>query len=78
MNLASFCTQTLSFPAKMDPLHVTLIKKLLSVNPAFRIGNLSGAVDDIIRDPFFASVDWNAIHNRQVGIVSVDVMCLDC
>jgi serine/threonine protein kinase len=58
--------KTLAFPSKMDPLHVTLIKKLLSVNPAFRIGNLSGGVDDIIRDPFFSSVDWNAIHNRQV------------
>ena len=58
--------KTLAFPPKMDPLHVTLIKKLLSVNPAFRLGNLSGGVDDIIRDPFFASVDWNAVSNRQV------------
>jgi serine/threonine protein kinase len=49
--------KTLAFPSKMDPLHVTLIKKLLSVNPAFRIGNLSGGVDDIIRDPFFTSVE---------------------
>lgn len=56
--------KNLTFPPKMDPLHVALIKKLLSVNPAFRLGNLSGGVDDIIRDPFFATVDWEAIRNR--------------
>lgn len=54
----------LSFPSKMDPLHVALIKKLLSVNPAFRLGNVSGGVDDIIRDPFFTGLDWAAISSR--------------
>ena len=47
----------------MDPQHVALIRKLLNANPAFRIGNVSGGVDDILRDPFF-SVDWNALEAR--------------
>eukprot|EP01035_Chromulina_nebulosa_P025917 gene25917-33876_t len=34
--------KVLEFPAGMDPQHVALVKKLLSVNPSFRLGNLSG------------------------------------
>lgn len=56
--------RVLAFPPKMDPAHVTLIKKLLSVNPAFRLGNLSGGIEDIINDPFFAGFNWNAVINR--------------
>ena len=26
----------------------------------------SGGVDDIIRDPFFSSIDWEGLQNRQV------------
>eukprot|EP01039_Chlorochromonas_danica_P001087 gene1087-1177_t len=57
--------KVLSFPRGMDPQHVALIKKLLTVNPAFRLGTLSGGIDDIIRDPFFSTVDWNAISMQQ-------------
>lgn len=56
--------RVLAFPPKMDPAHVTLIKKLLSVNPAFRLGNLSGGIEDIINDPFFAGFNWSAVINR--------------
>ncbi len=66
--------KTLSFPAKMDPQHVALVKKLLSVNPAFRLGNLSGGVDDIIRDPFFSTVDWQAINRKEVKSPFVPVI----
>jgi len=48
----------------MDPQHVAMCKKLLNVNPAFRLGNLSGGIDDIIRDPFFSTVDWAALERR--------------
>lgn len=58
--------KNLTFTPKMDPQHVAIIKKLLSMNPAFRLGNLSGGVDDIIHDPFFSSVDIEGIKNRQV------------
>jgi serine/threonine protein kinase len=58
--------KVLSFPRGMDPQHVALIKKLLSFNPAFRLGTLSGGIDDIIRDPFFSTVDWEAIKKQEV------------
>jgi protein kinase A len=58
--------KVLSFPRGMDPLHVNLIKKLLSVNPAFRLGTLSNGIDDIINDPFFSTVDWPSIIAQKV------------
>mmetsp|Transcript_5283 Transcript_5283/g.5782 ORF Transcript_5283/g.5782 Transcript_5283/m.5782 type:complete len:820 (-) Transcript_5283:366-2825(-) len=58
--------KVLSFPRGMDPQHVTLIKKLLTVNPAFRLGTLSGGIDDILRDPFFSTVDWTTITAQQI------------
>jgi cGMP-dependent protein kinase len=58
--------RVLAFPPKMDPQHVALIKKLLSVNPAFRLGNLSGGIEDIISDPFFSDLDWNAVVSRSL------------
>ena len=44
--------KVLNFPTRMDPLQVSLIKKLLNVDPVYRIGNLSGGVGEIMRDPF--------------------------
>ena len=58
--------KVLAFPARMDPQHVALIKKLLNPNPAFRLGNLSGGVDDILNDPFFSTVDWNGLESQTV------------
>jgi serine/threonine protein kinase len=58
--------KVLSFPRGMDPQHVALIKKLLTVNPAFRLGTLSGGIGDILRDPFFSSLDWSAITSQQL------------
>lgn len=56
--------KSLVFPARMDQTHVSLVKKLLNANPAFRLGNLSGGIDDIIADPFFSSIDWVSMENR--------------
>lgn len=53
--------KNLNFPAGMDPAHVSLCKKLLCANPAFRLGSLSGGVEDIINDPFFSDFDWAAL-----------------
>jgi len=50
----------------MDPQQVALVKKLLTVNPSFRLGNLSGGIDDILKDPFFSSINWTALENKQV------------
>ena len=57
--------KTLAFPPRMDPHHVGLIKKLLAFNPVFRIGNLSGGINDIINDPFYSTVDWAEIEERR-------------
>jgi serine/threonine protein kinase/CRP-like cAMP-binding protein len=59
--------KNLSFPDKMDPQHVALVKKLLSPNPVFRIGNLNGGVDDIIRDPFFSSLNWSDMQAQTIA-----------
>lgn len=56
--------KNLSFPPKIDPQLVSLVKKLLTINPAFRFGNLSGGIQDIMNDPFFSTVDWNACKQR--------------
>jgi CRP-like cAMP-binding protein/serine/threonine protein kinase len=55
--------KNLSFPAGMDAAHVALCKKLLTSNPAFRLGSLSGGINDIINDPFFAGFDWEALKD---------------
>lgn len=57
--------KVLSFPRGVDPQHVALVKKLLSVNPAFRLGNLSNGIEDIINDPYFTTVDWPSIISQQ-------------
>jgi len=56
--------KNLSFPPKIDPQLVAIVKKLLTINPTFRLGNLNGGTQDIMNDPFFASVDWNAVKQR--------------
>jgi cGMP-dependent protein kinase len=53
--------KNLQFPAGMDPAHVALCRKLLTSNAAFRLGSLSGGVDDIINDAFFAGFNWDAL-----------------
>lgn len=59
--------KTLSFEKKMDKAHVDLCKKMLAPNPAFRIGNLMGGVQDIMDDPFFTGFNWDALQERQVA-----------
>jgi len=56
----------LQFSSKMDASQVQIVKKLLTVNPAFRLGSFSGGVNDIMKEPFFASVDWPSVEHQQV------------
>lgn len=56
--------KTLQFERKMEAQHVALCKKMLTPNPAFRMGNLMNGVKDIMDDPFFASTDWDALRKR--------------
>ena len=59
--------KVLKFPERMDAAQKNLIRKLLHTNPAFRMGNLSGGIDDIMRDPFFSTLDWNALTQCAVS-----------
>jgi serine/threonine protein kinase/CRP-like cAMP-binding protein len=58
--------KNLSFPPKIDPQLVAIVKKLLTINPTFRLGNLNGGTTDIMNDPFFSTLDWNALKQRTV------------
>ena len=51
----------------MEPTHVNLCKKLLTSNPAFRLGNLVNGCDDIIKDAFFNNFDWNALEEKRMN-----------
>jgi CRP-like cAMP-binding protein len=58
--------KTLSFEKKQDSAHASLCKKLLTSNPAFRLGNLIGGCDDIMKDSFFENFDWKALDDRKI------------
>jgi len=59
--------KSLQFEKKMDSSHVSLCKKLLTSNPAFRLGNLIGGCDDIAADPFFSDFDFRALEKRSIA-----------
>lgn len=59
--------KVLSFPKDMDPKHVSLIKKLLAVNPTDRLGSSSNGIEDIINDPFFTHFDWASVTNQTLA-----------
>mmetsp|Transcript_34552 Transcript_34552/g.91733 ORF Transcript_34552/g.91733 Transcript_34552/m.91733 type:complete len:538 (+) Transcript_34552:963-2576(+) len=59
----------LAFPKGMNPSAVDLIRRLLTPNPAFRLGNLSGAVDDIMNHAWFGeseSFAWEKLNMKQL------------
>ncbi len=60
-------SKTLHFEKKMDPAHVALVKKLLTMNPAFRLGNLMGGIDDVLDDPFFSTVNFDELKGRKAA-----------
>ena len=49
----------LAFPIGFDTQAEDLIRKLLTPNPTFRLGNLSGGVRDIMDHPWFANNNFN-------------------
>ena len=56
--------RSLVFSSRMEPSHIALIKKLLVVNPVLRLGNMSGGMDDVMKDPFFQTIDWKALASK--------------
>lgn len=45
-----------------------LIKRMLVVNPAERLGNFSGAEKDIKAHPFFEEIDWKNLAKKNVKV----------
>lgn len=43
-----------------------LISKLCQVNPAQRLGNLRGGAAEIKKHPWFKSIEWEKLYNREM------------
>lgn len=43
-----------------------IISKLCQVDPTKRLGNLRGGAADVKGHPFFKTIDWKKLYNRQL------------
>ena len=57
-------TQKLMFPHHVSKLAKMLIKKLMERNVSQRLGSGELGVEEIKRDPFFASLNWDSIASQ--------------
>ncbi|KAG8457396.1 hypothetical protein KFE25_011327 [Diacronema lutheri] len=55
------------FPPGMSASCKDLISKLLTHNPAQRIGSLKGGSKDVRNHPFYMTIDWRALEARQLA-----------
>ena len=53
-------------PQYVNDLAKDLIQKLLVRNPAKRLGNLSNGPKDIQNHPWFGTMDWKALPNKEI------------
>jgi serine/threonine protein kinase len=54
-------------PAYFHPEAKDLIEKLLVVDVAKRLGGTrGGGADEVMAHPWFAGIDWDALHKRQL------------
>ena len=58
----------LKLPVSMSPEAKNLIVHLLNRNPSRRLGAGSEGAEEIKRHPFFDSIDWKAVANRQLEV----------
>jgi cGMP-dependent protein kinase len=58
--------RSLRFPSGFDPQAKDLVQKLLSPNPAFRLGNMSGLVQDIKCHAWYEGFNWNDLEERNM------------
>ena len=54
------------YPQSMSPEARDLIAGLCTVNPANRLGNISGGSQRVKAHPFFRGIDWEALYYRRV------------
>ncbi|VDK69599.1 unnamed protein product [Litomosoides sigmodontis] len=59
-------TGQVDFPKTMDFLATDLIKKLLVLDPAKRLGNLEGGAEDIKIQTWFSDVRWDDVINMKI------------
>jgi len=52
----------------VDSGAVDLVTKLLSANPAYRLGALQGGCDDIMNHTWFKKTkfDWQGLYNKKI------------
>jgi hypothetical protein len=66
--------RSLMFRISPNPDFMSLVKAMLSPNPAYRLGNLDGGVLGIMEHPFFRDVDWRAIYHKTQAAPYVPVI----
>jgi serine/threonine protein kinase len=54
------------FPGHISPVAKDFISKLCTKTPANRLGYGENGTEDVKRHPFFATIDWQAIHERRL------------
>mmetsp|Transcript_10375 Transcript_10375/g.21429 ORF Transcript_10375/g.21429 Transcript_10375/m.21429 type:complete len:837 (+) Transcript_10375:96-2606(+) len=55
-------------PKEMHALVKDLISRMLTVNPAERLGSFAGADKDIRRHPFFDDIDWKRLLRKELKV----------
>ena len=53
------------FPKHMSLAAVSIVKELLTKDPALRLGS-DGSVDTVRQHPFFKDIDWKALQDKRV------------
>ena len=54
------------FPTKVAPQPQELVKRLLSSDPAARLGSLKGGADDVKRHGFFKKIVWHSLLLKKI------------
>ena len=60
------CFVQVSYPGHISPGLRHLLANLLQVDLTTRFGNMKNGCNDVKRHPWFSSIDWMAIFERQV------------
>ena len=55
-----------TYPVSFSPAAKNVIKMMLCIDPALRLGNKEGGSKDIIESEFFSVIDFNLLYKRQV------------
>lgn len=63
--IANMNNKRIRFSSNTSPELVHLIKQLLDWNPDTRFGCGNEGMNEVRRHPFFKSVDWRSIYNRE-------------